>query len=98
MKTLEDLALADSFEDVVSPGDAVSEEIVDNFLCVLPPATNRIDLMQMGEPMDHRRDPRTGRVRPTYLTFQRRSDQWYFCGRCFAGDTVRTENLAGATA
>ena len=63
-----------------------------------PPTTNRANLMQSGEPSDHRMDPRVGRMRPTYTTFERRGGQWYYCGRCFEGDAVRADKLAGATA
>lgn len=98
IKTVEDIAGARSFENIVNPGDAVAEEIVYDFLCDLPPTTNRADLMQTGEPSDHRMDPRFGLVRSTYLTFQRRDGQWYFCGRCFEGDSESADKLAGATA
>ena len=91
-KTMEDLAGSHDFEDVVSPGDAVSEEIVYDFLCDL-----RANLMQSGEPSDFSLDRRTGQMRPTYITFQRREGRWYFCGRCFEGDAVRADQMAGAT-
>lgn len=86
-----------SFCDIVNPGDAVSEEIVYDFLCALPPTTNRANLMQSGEPYSHRLDPRTGCYEPTYITFQRREGQWYYCGCCFEGDTVEPDKLTGAT-
>ena len=100
-KTLEGLMRggpAAILEDILEPGDAVAEEIVEDIRDSLPPTTNRANLMQSGEPSDHRMDPRVGRMRPTYITFQRRDGRWYFCGRCFEGDAVRADQLAGATA
>lgn len=98
MRTMAEIAGSHSLEDIINPGDAVAYEIVYELLCDLPPTTNRKDLMQIGEASDYRPDPRTKRVRPTYLTFQRRDGQWYFCGRCFEGDAVSADKLAGATA
>ena len=95
-KTMEDLMRggpASTLEDILEPGKAVGD-IRDS----LPPTTNRANLMQSGEPSDHRMDPRVGRMRPTYTTFERRGGQWYYCGRCFEGDAVRADKLAGATA
>lgn len=89
---------AATLEDILLPGDAVAEEIVEDIRDALPPTTNRMNLMQSGEPCDHRMDPRTGRFRATYTTFQRRDGQWYYCGRCFEGDAVSADKLAGATA
>ena len=101
MKTLADLMEAGmagrTFEDIVEPGDAVAAEIVEDIRDALPPTTNRANLMQSGEPSDYRLDPRVGRMMPTHVTFQRRDGQWYYCGRCFEGDTVEPDKLTGAT-
>lgn len=69
---------AATLEDILLPGDAVAEEIVDDIRDSLPPTTNRANLMQSGEPSDYRLDPRVGHMRPTYTTFERRGGQWYY--------------------
>ena len=101
VKTLADLMEAGmagrTFDDIVEPGDAVAAEIVEDIRDALPPTTNRANLMQSGEPSDYRLDPRVGRMMPTHVTFQRRDGQWYYCGRCFEGDTVEPDKLTGAT-
>ena len=97
-KTMRDLEGARDFCDVVKPGDAVAVEIVEEMRDCLPPTTNRASLMQMGEPYSHRLNHKTGNYEPTYITFQRRGGPWYYCGRCFEGDAVSADKLAGATA
>ena len=97
-KTMRDLEGSRDFCDVVKPGDAVAVEIVEEMRECLPPTTNRASLMQMGEPYSHRLNPSTGNYEPTYITFQRRDGQWYFCGCCFEGETEEPRKPAGATA
>lgn len=48
---------AATLEDILEPGDTVAEEIVEDIRDSLPPTTNRANLMQSGEPSDHRLDP-----------------------------------------
>lgn len=96
--TCEDWGLAGNFDKAASPGDAVEVEIVEEFLNVVPPATNRAGLVQCGEPVSFEKDPRTGDHKPTYTTFRREDSQWYYCGNCFIGETTEPKNLAGATA
>lgn len=97
-KTMRDLEGAREFCDVVKPGDAVAAEIVEDFRDCLPPTTNRANLMQSGEPSSYRLNPRTNNYEPTYITFQRRDGQWYFCGCCFEDETEEPPKPAGATA
>ena len=96
--TMEDWRLARSFEKAAAPGDAVEAEIVEEFLNVVPPITNRAALVQCGEPVSFEKDPRTGGHKATYTTFRKEDGQWYYCGNCFAGEITEPKNLAGATA
>lgn len=88
MITMEEWESAGSFDLCASPGDAVEEAIVDEFMNCVPPATLRRDLMQCGEPHDSRQDQKTGRHRLTYTTFEKRDGIWYYCGNCFIGCTT----------
>ena len=96
--TYADWAAAGDFAAAAKPGDAVEERIVEEFLCCVPPASNRTGYVQCGEPYNHQRDPRTGTWEPTYTTFGKRGKTWYYLGHCFYGDTVEPHYLAGATA
>lgn len=83
-----------SFGDYCTPGDEVDEAMVDYFLEVVPPATFNASLIQCGEPYSHEPDEK-GRLRPTFITFERRGG-WYYTGECFAGETEnRTKTLRG---
>lgn len=62
------------FDKFAQIGDVVSEDIVDYFLNVLPPRTNRRDCVQCGEPVD------TVNGRDTYVTFICTSGQWTYEG------------------
>lgn len=78
-----------NFDEYCQPGDTVDEAMVDYFRDVVPPATNRSNLVQCGEPHSHEPDPdKDGRFRATYSTFERQGSAWRFCGECFAGQTV----------
>lgn len=95
--TMDDWRRAGDFEKAARPGDLVTDEIVENFLNVLPPATNSATLVQCGEPVSHQYDPDTGHWRPTYTTFSQRDGLWYYCGNCFIGKRVEPRKMAGAT-
>lgn len=95
--TMDDWRRAGDFERAARPGDQVEEEIVEDFLNVLPPATNSATLVQCGEPVSHCYDPDTGHWRPTYTTFSQRDGLWYYCGNCFIGKRVEPRKMAGAT-
>ena len=79
-----------SFE-CIKVGMTVSEEVIDDLMNCMPPASYRSDCAQVGEPYGHREDPETGRWRPTYGTFKRsdkKKEAWVFCGYCFRGENV----------
>lgn len=71
-------------EDYLEPGDEVDEDLIDYFLDVLPPRTNRAGLLQAGGEISTAKDI-DGCWLPTYLTFKRQGGTWRYAGRCFAG-------------
>lgn len=73
-------------------GDYFTEDMVDNFMNMLPPACMRSDCSQIGEPKSHRLDE-NGKCRATYVTFKKIAKGiWEYCGDCFRGENVRYEN------
>ena len=77
-----------SFDEYFFPGDTVADDVYDNFLNILPPASMRQNLLQVGEPAAHEKDPETGKYRATYLTFVRTDGLWWYAGECFLGEKV----------
>ena len=71
-------------EDYLEPGDEVDADLIDYFLNVLPPRTNRAGLLQVGGEISTAKDA-NGHWRPTYLTFKRQGGTWRYAGRCFEG-------------
>lgn len=69
-------------EDYLEPGDEVDTDLIDYFLNVLPPRTNRAGLLQVGGEISTAKDA-NGHWRPTYLTFKRQGGTWRYAGRCF---------------
>lgn len=69
-------------EDYLEPGDEVDTDLIDYFLNVLPPRTNRAGLFQVGGEISTAKDA-NGRWQPTYLTFKRQGGTWRYAGRCF---------------
>lgn len=70
-------------------GDYVSEQVVNDFMDMLPPLTLTSALMQVGEPYAQRYDAKNSRYRSTFTTFKRVSETvWEYCGDCFAGESV----------
>ncbi len=63
-------------------GDAVDQEMADYFLCVLPPACHRSDLIQIGEPYSHVQG------RATYSTIRKVDGTWMYCGHCWHGQST----------
>ena len=63
-------------------GDAVSEDLMMYFLEVLPPATWRPALIQIGEPFD------LVNGRATFSTIYRRHGGWFYAGNCHRGEGV----------
>ena len=87
-----------SFDEFFFPGDTVAEDVYDNFLNILPPATMRQNLLQVGEPAAHEKDPATGNYRATYSTFVRTDGLWWYAGECFRGETVNRRTRPGRLA
>ena len=87
-----------SFDEFFFPGDTVSEDVYDNFLDILPPATMRQNLLQVGEPAAHEYDPEKGKYRATYSTFVRTDGLWWYAGECFLGETVNRRTRPGRLA
>ena len=75
-----------AFDDYVALGDEVDEEIVDNYLGMVPPACHSKRLMQMGEADQHLPNA-NGSYKATYMTFEKSDGQWYYRGYCFLCDT-----------
>lgn len=76
--------------DALEIGDYVEEEVVNDFMDMLPPACMRSDCSQLGEPYTERQDERDGKCKPTYDTFKRvAKDTWEYCGDCFRGENVK---------
>lgn len=74
----------ESYYDYAKPGDIVDEETMDYFMDVLPPRSMGHGYLQMGEPYSHAEDE-AGRLRPTFMTFEKRGGKCYYLGTCFAG-------------
>lgn len=74
------------FDDYVGLGDEVDEEIVDNYLDLVPPACHTKRLVQMGDPVEHLPNA-DGRYEAIYMTFEKVDGKWYYRGYCFLCDT-----------
>ncbi len=77
---------------LASPGDFVTQGVVDDAVDCLPPACYCNQCTQMGEPKSSRFDERTGEWRNTYCTFRKVGGEWPDCvweyrGDCFYGET-----------
>lgn len=77
----------ESIYDYLRKGDIVSEDIVNNFMDMLPPRAMSYGYLQVGEPYNHVYDI-DRRLRPTFMTFCRGENGWRFCGNCFPWETV----------
>jgi hypothetical protein len=75
-----------TFEEI-KPGDTVDESLYWQWLEAVPPATNRRELMQMGEPTDHQ----GANGAPRYLTLQKHGEQWIYTGTRSRGEMVDIE-------
>lgn len=70
-------------------GTYFTEDMIYEFMYMLPPACMRSDCSQIGEPTNHRLDA-NGEVHATYSTFKKIADGiWEYCGDCFRGTTER---------
>ena len=56
--------------DACEVGDYFTEDMVDGFMNVLPPACMRSDCSQIGEPVSDKMD-KDGKYKPTYTTFKK---------------------------
>jgi len=75
----------DDFFSIVNPGDYVEESIVEDFLGLVPPASNSYGYMQYGEPYSHEWNNEKEAWQPTYITFSHERDKWVYNGHCFLG-------------
>lgn len=70
-------------------GSYFAEDLVNDFMDMLPPVCMRSDCSQIGEPTSHKFD-KNGDVHATYSTFKKIADGiWEYCGDCFRGTTER---------
>lgn len=75
--------------DVCEIGDYFTEDMVDQFMDMLPFACMRSDCSQIGEAVAWRIDE-NGETKTTYATFKKiDEDIWEYCGDCFRGENVR---------
>jgi len=75
--------------DAHEVGTYFTEDMVNTFMDVLPPACMRSDCSQIGEPVSCRIDD-AGNNKNTYSTFKRIADGiWEYCGDCFKGENIR---------
>lgn len=77
----------ESIYDYLRVGDVVAEDIVDNFMNMLPPRAMSHGYLQVGEAYSHVYD-NSRALRPTYMTFAKCDGQWRYYGNCFAYETV----------
>ncbi len=84
-KSLEDWENSgiNSLQNFLKIGDLVTEEFVDYFMNILPPAYMGYGILQVGEPYSFEYDPDSEKYRNTYTTFTRGEDGWMYCGECF---------------
>ena len=85
-----DLSVYPLNEDTVRIADKnFTEDMVNDFMDMLPPACWRSDCAQIGEPSSHRIDE-NGNGKATYATFKRIAEGiWEYCGDCFRGENVK---------
>lgn len=75
--------------DACKIGSYFTEDMINSFMDMLPPACMRNDCSQIGEPVSHRSDD-DGKCRETYSTFKKiAEDIWEYCGDCFRGENER---------
>ena len=74
------------FETYFIPGDTVTADVVDHYINIYPPLAMRSEYVQAGEPYNRERNPDTGALQSTYITFYRYQGMWWFAGYCFANE------------
>lgn len=85
-----------NWDDYCKCGDYVDEEVYDYFLDILPPRSLGAGYLQVGEPLDSRKNPETGRFADVYSTFKRVGKAndvmiYQYLGACFAGGLVSAD-------
>lgn len=80
--------------DACEIGDYFTEDMVNDFMDMLPPACWRSDCAQIGEPSSYRIDE-NGNTHATYPTFKKvAKNVWEYCGECFRGENIQNgENI-----
>ena len=76
------------FGDYFTPGDFVTQSVVDHYLNILPPVNFRQGYLQAGGPICHLKNEK-GIPRACYMTFIKPDTEWIYAGVCFEG---RDEN------
>lgn len=71
-----------NLNEFLQVGDLVDEDMADYFLCVLPPATHSMFMIQIGEPYSHVNG------RPTFATIKKTAAGWEYRGNCHARQTI----------
>lgn len=87
-----------SFDEYFRLGDEVTEELVDYFMDLLPPAYMSYGMLQVGEPYSHEQDPDTGKLRATYTTFIKSEGKWKYVGECFYKQEINRVDRKGRLA
>lgn len=78
--------------DACEIGSYFTDDMVSEFMDLLPPVCLRSDCSQIGEPKGERLD-NNGNVKFTYSTFKKiTNDIWEYCGDCFVGENTRYGN------
>lgn len=71
-----------NLKEFLQVGDLVDIDMADYFLCVMPPATHLMNIIQIGEPYSHVNG------RPTFATIKKTAEGWEYCGNCHARQTT----------
>lgn len=77
-----------SLSQYLEVGDRVDEEMYNHFINVLPPATFKSNLVQMGEPYSISKENKS-----TYETLELINGHWTYKGHCHKGDNITQESL-----
>ena len=72
------------FGDYFTPGDFVTQSVVDHYLNILPPVNFRQGYLQAGGPICHLKNEK-GIPRACYMTFIKPDTEWIYAGVCFEG-------------
>lgn len=81
-----------TLDDYVNIGDTVDEEIVDDYLCLIPPASFTQSYLQVGE-MHSMHPDENGKYKPVFMTFQQEDGKWFYKGYCFKGKNTNQLNF-----